>query len=208
MGQDKVTTTHVVSGLEVAGLNEEDFWELSDAYTQETMPVHSGNIPKQKDLQGWPYLKHVNLPDIDSDIELLIGINAPRVMEAIQVIHSVDNGPYAIKTRLGWTVNGPLRGDWGNQSSKYPDVTINRICVSNLGELWQQQFEVDFPECSKNEQVGFSREDHKFIEMVTEQTRDARYTGTGKVPVFIIFQTVRYHNFAQFGIRCSCKMHL
>ncbi len=30
--------------------------------------------------------------------------------------------------------------------------------------------------------------------------RDARYTGTGKVPVYIIFQTVRYHNFAQFGI--------
>ncbi len=172
MGQDKVTTTHVVSGLEVAGLNEEDFWELPDAYTQETMPVHSGNIPKQKDLQGWPYLKHVNLPDIDSDIELLIGINAPRVMEPIQVIRSVDNGPYAIKTRLGWTVNGPLRGDGGNQSSsKYPDVTINRISVSNLGELWQQQFEVDFPECSKNEQVGFSREDHKFIEMVTDSLK-------------------------------------
>ncbi len=45
-------------------------------------------------------------------------------------------------------------------------------------------------------------------------SRDARYTGTGKVPVYIIFQTVRYHNFAQFGIsyaavakytcRCQC----
>ncbi len=41
--------------------------------------------------------------------------------------------------------------------------------------------------------------------------RDARYTGTGKVPVFIIFQTVRYHNFAQFGIsyaavaKCTCR---
>ncbi len=144
-----------LSSLEVAGLNEEDFWELPDAYTQETMPVHNGNIPKQKDLQGWPYLKHVNLPDIDSDFELLIGINAPRVMEPIQVIRSVDNGPYAIKTRLGWTVNGPLRGDGGNSSSKYPDVTINRISVSNLRELWQQQFEVDFPECSKMNKLGF-----------------------------------------------------
>ncbi len=32
------------------------------------------------------------------------------------------------------------------------------------------------------------------------RTRDARYTGTVKLPVFIIFQTVRYHNFAYFGI--------
>lgn len=78
-------------------MNEEDFWELPDAYTQETMPVHSGNIPKQKDLQGWPYLKHVNLPDIDSDIELLIGINAPRVMEPIQVLIT---DPTQLK--LGW----------------------------------------------------------------------------------------------------------
>ncbi len=29
---------------------------------------------------------------------------------------------------------------------------------------------------------------------------DALYTGTVKLPVSIIFQTVRYHNFAQFGI--------
>ncbi len=28
----------------------------------------------------------------------------------------------------------------------------------------------------------------------------AQYTGTVKLTVFIIFQTVRYHNFAQFGI--------
>ncbi len=40
--------------------------------------------------------------------------------------------------------------------------------------------------------------------------RGAQYTGTGKVPLYIIFQTVRYHNFAQFGIsyaavaKCTC----
>ncbi len=32
------------------------------------------------------------------------------------------------------------------------------------------------------------------------QTRDAQYTDTGKIPIYIIFQTVRYHNFAKFGI--------
>ncbi|GAA6094047.1 WD repeat-containing protein 17-like [Tachysurus ichikawai] len=107
MGQEKVTTTNIVSGLEVAGLNEKDFIELQEAYTQNTVPVHNVNIPRQQDIQRWLHLKHVNLPEIDSDIELLIGANAPRVMEPIQVISSVDNGPYAIKTRLGWTVNGP-----------------------------------------------------------------------------------------------------
>ncbi len=41
--------------------------------------------------------------------------------------------------------------------------------------------------------------------------RDARYTGTAKILVYIIFQMVRYHNFAQFGIsyaavaKCICR---
>ncbi len=46
---------------------------------------------------------------------------------------------------------------------------------------------------------------------VEQATRDARYTSTGNVPVYIILQKVRYHNFAQFGIsyaavsKCTCK---
>ncbi len=41
-------------------------------------------------------------------------------------------------------------------------------------------------------------------------SRDAWYTGTGKIPVYIMLQTVRYH-FAQFGIsyaavaKCTCR---
>lgn len=45
------------------------------------------------------------------------------------------------------------------------------LSTLNLCDFWQQQFEVDFPECSKNEQVGFSREDHKFIEIVTDSLK-------------------------------------
>ncbi len=39
--------------------------------------------------------------------------------------------------------------------------------------------------------------------------RDVWYTGTGKVPVYIISQTLRYHNFAQFSYaavpKCICR---
>lgn len=60
---------------------------------------------QERDLQGWPHLKHVNLPEIDAGIELLIGTNVPKALELLQVNHNVDGGPYAIM--LGWTVNGP-----------------------------------------------------------------------------------------------------
>lgn len=136
----------------MAGLKCDDFCELPKTFTQEYMPVHSGNIPRQRDLQGWPHLKHVHLPEIDAGIELLIGTNVPEALEPLQIIHRVNGGPYAIRTMLGWTVNGPLKGE--NEEAvdcEQPDLSVNRVSVVNLDELWQQQFKVDFPECSVDE---------------------------------------------------------
>lgn len=125
-----------MSGLEVAGLDHEDFSELPGTYTQESMPVHKGNIPKQSDLENWPHLKHVYLPEIDAGIELLIGTNVPQALEPLQVICSANGGPYAIKTMLGWTVNGPLKGDSGSTLSfEQPHITVNRVSVVNLDGL-------------------------------------------------------------------------
>lgn len=111
MGQEKVVSSHTVPGLEVAGLNEEPICELPKAYTQVCMPVHRGNIPKQSYLQKWPNLKHIHLPEINAGIVLLIGTNVPKALEPLQVICSTDNGSYVIRTMLGWTVNGLLKGD-------------------------------------------------------------------------------------------------
>lgn len=148
MGQEKVVASNVVTGLEVAGLDGETFLDLPKTFTQDSMPVHKGNIPRQRDLQRWPHLKHVFLPEIDAEVELLIGTNVPRALEPLQVIHSVDDGPYAIRTVLGWTVNGPLGGDCDDGRDV---ATVNRISVVDLETLWQQQYKMDFPECSHDE---------------------------------------------------------
>ncbi|KAJ8290536.1 hypothetical protein GJAV_G00014180 [Gymnothorax javanicus] len=126
-GQEKVFNSNVVTGLEVAGLEE-----------------------------------------IDSEVELLIGTNVSRALEPLQGIRSVDDGPYTVKTILGWTVNGPLGGDGENEMDV---VTVNRTSVMNLDELWRQQFEMDFPECSYEERLGLSREDQRFMELVARSVK-------------------------------------
>lgn len=158
--------------MEVAGLNDNDFCELYRVYTQESMPVHKGNIPRERDLQKWPHLKSIHLPEIEAGIELLIGTNVPKTLEPLEVIRSVNYGPYAIRTMLGWTVNGPHFGDSGSViDCAQPEVTVNRISVMKVEDMWQQQFKMDFPECSQNEQTSYSKDDHKFIEMVTDSAK-------------------------------------
>lgn len=91
------------------------------------------------------------------------------------MIPSEDGGPYTVQTLLGWTVNGPMSGE---ADLKQPSITVNRISVVKLDELWKQQFQLDFPECSYEEQVSPSREDFQFMEMVksTVELVDGHYT--------------------------------
>ncbi|XP_022595647.1 WD repeat-containing protein 17-like, partial [Seriola dumerili] len=172
MGQEKVVSSNIVSGLEVAALEGDNFLELPRVYTQESMPVNRGNIPTERDIEQWSHLKHIRLPQIDAGIELLIGTNVPKALEPLEVVCSVNDGPYAIRTLLGWTVNGPLTGSSGETVKwEHPQITVNRVAVVNLDDLWQQQFKNDFPESSIEEQPGMSREDQRFLEFVNNTVK-------------------------------------
>ncbi|XP_059930142.1 filamin-A-interacting protein 1-like [Gadus macrocephalus] len=92
------------------------------------MPVHKGNIPHQNDINQWHHLKNIHLPELDCEIELLIGSDVPKALEPLQVIRSVGDGPYAVKTMLGWTVNGPLGGK-GDYAQEQSEISVNRISV-------------------------------------------------------------------------------
>lgn len=75
-----------------------------------------------------------------------------------------------------WTVNGPLSD--GGADCEQPTLTVNCISVVRLDELWKQQFQVDFPECSQDEQLGPSKEDCQFMEMVENSVKlmDGHYS--------------------------------
>ena len=172
MNEEKPVSTYLVSSLEVSNLSGDEFIDLPDAFTHKTIPVGKENIPQQKDLERWPYLKKIRLPQIDADIGLLIGANVPKAMEPWEVVSSVGNGPYAIRTKLGWTVNGPLRESCSWMVRGKPKQTmVNRISVTSLENLWLQQFQMDFPETGKHDEVEMSKEDHQFMDMVMESTK-------------------------------------
>lgn len=108
------------------------------------MPVTKDNIPTQEDLKEWPYLSEVQLPQIDSDIDLLIGMNAANVTEPWQVINLQENRLYAVRTLLGWVINGPLGGC--SEGVEKATVTVQRISLIDLQKLLVSQYNTDFNE--------------------------------------------------------------
>ncbi|XP_076852605.1 uncharacterized protein LOC143506910 [Brachyhypopomus gauderio] len=170
MGQEKLVHSHILSDLEVAGLEENKYVDLPSVFTQPEIPVKKENIPQQKDLKRWTYLKEVCLPSINAEIGLLIGSNAHKAVEPWQVINSQGDGPYAVRTAMGWIVNGPLRRkdhpqdiDEGLQS-----FTVNRISVVSIEELLTQNFNTDFSERSCEDRKEMSQDDRRFMKDVEQ----------------------------------------
>ncbi|KAK7884418.1 hypothetical protein WMY93_027541 [Mugilogobius chulae] len=88
MGEEKVVSSHIVSGLEVSSLDNNDFFELPDMYSHSNIPASVENVPSPEYVSKWPYLQQVSIPKIDAKIGLLIGTNAPKAIEPWQVIAS------------------------------------------------------------------------------------------------------------------------
>ncbi len=131
MSQEEPVSTYEINNLEVGNINGNNVIPLPKVYTQDAIPLSKENIVSADDVKKWPYLKDVEIMEIDADIELLIGVNIPKVMEPWHFINSEGNGLYAVRTLLGWVVNGPMNLAEDEEPSQ-TKATVNRISAAKI----------------------------------------------------------------------------
>lgn len=106
----------------------------------------------------------MHIPNIKANVDLLIGTNASKMLEPWEIVNSCGIGPYAVRTVLGWVVNGPLNGNSGALGMEIPAATVNQIAVCRLEEMLKNQYSHDFNESTVKKEM--SREDIKFMEIM------------------------------------------
>ena len=67
--------------LEVSDLSEESLITLPMVYSTPSLPVSNDTIGTQEDVNRWPHLKGIKMESIESDVGLLIGSDAPQVLQ-------------------------------------------------------------------------------------------------------------------------------
>ena len=163
MDSDNVKSESLVIKLEVSDLQGRNVVELSNVFSRVKLPVTVDDIPVHSDVESWFYLKDINLPCIDADIELLIGGDEPKLLEPHEVLRSEEGGPYAVRTLLGWTINGPLGGP--SKSSR----TANRI---QSHAVLDQQFvrfcEIEFNNSQFSIEKVLSQDDKRVLAIMEE----------------------------------------
>ena len=111
-----VLTTAVC--VEVSSVHGGDRLVLPTVYVRETLPVSVQNMAKPDDIMEWPHLRGIDIPRVSaSEVTLLIGQDAPEALMPLEIRKGEVgmNAPYAIRTILGWTLNGPI----GQQRQKH-----------------------------------------------------------------------------------------
>ena len=108
LGKQHSATECRVFKLEVFDLDEHNFVELPTVFSTPKLPVGKYSIPQQEDVSKYPHLRGIQLPKIDACIGLLIRNDVPKALQPKEIRECKDQGPYAVRTIFGWTINGPL----------------------------------------------------------------------------------------------------
>ena len=168
---DEPTQCFAVPNLEVCGLNESEFVSLPIVFRQKSMPVSVKQVPSQQDIDRWPYLTHIVVPELRLEVGILIRNNVPKATEPWEVVNSVGEGSCTVLSRLGWSVNGPLRAGSSVNGENSSVISCRPQVNSSLDSQLQKFFNLDF-----SDQYVFlgekalSVEDKQFIDMFETQT--------------------------------------
>ena len=106
--KNRTTDSTLVRDLLVSDLDENEYVSLPMLYTPPEIPVSGDDIPTQDDIDQWPHLQGVFIPNVHAEVGLLIASDVPEALDPLEIKHSQEGGPYATRTRIGWAVNGPL----------------------------------------------------------------------------------------------------
>ena len=126
---------YAVSNIEICGLNEDKYITLPIVYTQESLPVSRQQIPTQDDISCWSYLSPIDVPVLDAGIGILIENNVPKAIEPWEVINSEGDGPYAVRTLLGCSINGLLSNY--TVLGDEPSITAYWVQVCRPANFWK-----------------------------------------------------------------------
>ena len=108
----------------------------------------------------------MNLHQVDANVDILIGNDVPKALEPKEIHESENGGPYAIRTLLGWTVNGPL----GRQG--YCARTVNRVEADvELTSQFNKFCEMEFNDLKSETVKAMSQEDKRALSQM-EQSVD------------------------------------
>ena len=167
-GPNTQIKTKVLNNLRVGDLHGNVELTIPITFTRPHLCVNENLIPKQEDINGLDYLHEVHLPELSCGVGLILGQNVSAAFVPQSVIHPPEhckNGPFAVLTKLGWTISGV------NVTSFFRNrLRPNNSYFVQNGDILCQSCSENIV-ASKSERLELSVEQQRFLKHVEENIK-------------------------------------
>ena len=184
-----------MNGLIVTDLKGKNPIQLPKIFTKEDLSTPE-NVPTPELAHRWKHLRSIakelptQLPNVR--IGLLIGSNCSKALEPIDVLASEDGGPFAIRTFAGWAIAGPLY----MCGTEHSNVNCHKVAATEVGSgshldyhfmvesrvreivtprAVNKMLELDLSERTEDKEQEYSREDTKFLKIISHGIRHTEH---------------------------------
>ena len=98
-----------IASLQVFSADGEECIDIPKVYSRPQLNLNSVNLVTEEEVQKWPHLKDLPIRHAEAtEVTILIGQDCPEALIPISTVAGKRGEPYATRTRLGWTVSGPV----------------------------------------------------------------------------------------------------
>lgn len=162
--------------LHVSSANGENDINLRKVWSVKTLPISTRSAVRNQDIQNLPYLSDIQIPDVESkEVMLLIGTDSPLAHIPLEVRSGTGSQPYAVRSRLGWAIRGPIQDVSGTEEA---NVHFGESGDDILQQQLERMWKTDFNDRVQDDKVCMSIEDKKALKIMdsTLEFQDGHYT--------------------------------
>ena len=162
--ENSEATARVIS-LKISNLNGSDELTIPQVFARPNLHLSSSNLVTEAEVQKWPHLKDLPLhhAEID-DVTLLIGQDCPEALMPLTMIPGGKGEPYAIRTRLGWSVSGPVSNSMVKLPSVSHYISNGNLLQEKVERFWQLESSGIY-----EQEKGMSVEDRRVLALWDEK---------------------------------------
>ncbi|XP_060567693.1 uncharacterized protein LOC132726393 [Ruditapes philippinarum] len=127
--------------MAVNGTGSEEV-SLRKVWSVKKLPISAKSAAMHLDYKTFPYLSDIEIPQIpNTDVMLLIGTDFPAAHIPLEVRSGDSDQPYAVRSRLGWAIRGPLKDDTAPSAVNiHFEQSRDILLQEQLEKMWNTDF--------------------------------------------------------------------
>ncbi|XP_038049665.1 uncharacterized protein LOC119723179 [Patiria miniata] len=156
--------------LEVTGtigkMRKREVIQLPRVYALAKFPELKSCVATSADTKQWQHLQDIDIPRMDeTEVTILVGQDVPQALIPLEVRRGNADEPYATRTALGWTVNGPIGGELHHGKAEFNFIQACTKPEVSLDAQVEQFWKLDTPQVLAARVPQMSVNDKKVIDV-------------------------------------------